>query len=181
MRIIAFVLLVFVTLSIGYASWAIWGEVSALYRDADPSVRLAIVTAAGSAVAFIFNNAIQSSRERRNRFFESKREAYSAFFESFLGMMENHEDPNFQNQNLESIKRLRKDIMVWGSPSTISAFNRFMVESAINPSPDVTVLFQRTEDFLRALRKDLGHNDRWLEKFSLTKMVLRGDQHDQLS
>ena len=71
--------------------------------------------------------------------------------------------------------------MVWGSASTITAFNKFIYESALNSDPNTKMVFLRTEAFLRAIRKDLGHNDGALERFALTKMIVRGDEHHKLS
>jgi hypothetical protein len=36
-------------------------------------------------------------------------------------------------------------------------------------------------DSPRALRKDLGHSDLSLEKFALTKLLLKGDEHEKLN
>ena len=180
MRILLSIVSLAVLAASGYAGWVFLDEIAGLYDKAEPSLRLAILTGGGSALGFIINNAIQSSRERKARFFESKREAYGAFFENFLAMFKKREGKDKIEDVSKTLERLRTDIMVWGSASTINAFNKYSQQSANDPDPGTIVAFQRTEEFLRSLRKDLGHNDSSLGRFGLTKMLLRGDEHDKL-
>lgn len=156
-------------------------EMLRLYGEAENDLKLAVITAFGSAMAFVINNAIQSSRERKARLFEAKREAYSGFFRSFMSFLHGAaagQEPN-QNDMVEAIQALSTDVMTWGSAATVNAFNQYQRLNA-QPTQDQQELFRRTENFLRALRKDLGHSDAALEHLALTKLNLRGDEHANL-
>lgn len=169
---------------IGVGGWIAFKaiqEIVRLYNIADSDLKLGVITAGGSALAFVINNAIQSSRERRARLFEAKREAYGDFIGSFMSFFhrfaQDQEVPPHEMVN--AIRSLSTDVMTWGSAATVNAFNRYQRENII-PTSDPKELFRRTEIFLRALRKDLGHNDSSLRNFALTKLLLRGDEHDNL-
>lgn len=156
-------------------------EILRLYGVADSDLKLGVITAGGSALAFVINNAIQASRERRARLFEAKREAYAEFFEAFMSFFhrfgQGQETP--MEEMVQAIQSLSTEVMTWGSAETVNAFNKYQRANAV-PTDDTTELFRRTETFLRALRKDLGHSDRSLENLALTKLLLRGDEHANL-
>lgn len=159
----------------GYAIYLFFREIIQLYSAADAELKLGVVTAFGSALAFIINNAIQSSRERRSRLFEAKREAYGSFFAAFTSFF--HKigigEDIAADEMVTAIQKLSTDVMTWGSAETINAFNQYQRANA-NSTNDNNELFSRTEKFLRALRKDLGHGDSSLQKLALTKVLLRG-------
>jgi hypothetical protein len=71
-----------------------------------------------------------------------------------------------------------KDVMVWGSANTINEYNKFIRTTA--SQPEGLAIFPVVETLLRALRKDLGHNDQKMEKFGLTKLIVKGDEHGAL-
>lgn len=83
----------------------------------------------------------------------------------------------------ESIKRTRsfvKDIMVWGSPETINQYNIFIRNSVTQSSDDPKAVMSNVEALMRSLRKDLGHDDRKLEKLGLSKLLIKGEEHGAL-
>lgn len=157
-------------------------ELLSLYSTAEPEVKLGVMTASGGALAFLISNAVQSSRERRARLFEAKREAYGEFFEAFPRIFEDAESDLKlgEEEMLNVIKSLRVNVMTWGSAPTVNAFGKFMRENASDTDVSPRQLFLRTEEFLRALRKDLGHDDATLDSFALTKLILHGSEHHTL-
>lgn len=168
-------------LAIGWLFFEIAREVLRLYGTADPDIKLGVMTAIGSLAAFLVTNGIQSERERRARLFESKREAYGVFFKSYMAFFHKTAlgeelDPD---EMVRSIQSLSRDVMTWGSADTVNAFNKFQRENS-SPTDDTVELFRRNEDFLRALRKDLGHKDTSLNRFALTKLILKADEHEKL-
>jgi hypothetical protein len=159
-----------------------FGEIYSLYMRADANVRLGVLTAFGSAAAFVINNVIQNARERRSRLFEAKREAYSTFFRFFMSIFHRSdtENPVAEQDIVQALRDLSTTLLTWGSPDAIKAFNSFARQSALNPSAEGYELYSRAENFLRALRKDLGHADSSLDKLALTKLIVRGDEHHKL-
>lgn len=182
MRFLTNLFAVVIVLAIGWISIEIILEVLRLYGIAESDVKLGVMTAGGSALAFVINNAVQASRERKARLFESKREAYGHFFKaymSFFHRMSTGEKVETEEM-VRSIQSLSRDVMTWGSAETVNAYNKFQQENA-KPTDDNRIPFSRNEEFLRALRKDLGHKDGALDKFALTKMILKAEEHKGLN
>ena len=158
----------------------VFREILQLYGRADSDVKLGVITAVGSAIAFLANNAIQSSRERKSRLFEAKREAYARYFRFFMSIFGRLEsNPVTEDEMVAEVRAIATEIMTWGSAETINSFNAYQRNNAAG-SPNQQELFRSTEAFLRALRKDLGHDDKSLENLALTKMNLRGNEHANL-
>jgi hypothetical protein len=175
--VIAAALLTFVG---GAAVYAAISEVAHLYAKADSQLKLGVITAFGSAIAFIINNAIQSSRERKAKLFESKRVAYENFFQLFFSMFHAQKmgTPLSEHEIFTEFHDFVKAVMVWGSSDTIKAVLEFQrVASGGLQAADGTALFSPVENLLRALRKDLGHSDASLKKLDLTKLIVRFEDH----
>ncbi|MFN3749313.1 MAG: hypothetical protein ACK4SJ_11570 [Sphingorhabdus sp.] len=156
-----------------------------LFIAADTNVKLGALTAAVSVIALLYNNARQQSREIASRHFSEKREVYQQFFDLLFEFMQSQKDESEVDVPVERAGKILKSIMVWGSAETINAYNDFMRFSA---SPDVEEdnaadtpiklgVFEKMETLLRCMRKDLGHSDGRLEKFSLSKLFVKGDEH----
>jgi hypothetical protein len=167
---------------LAWGTFEILRELLRLYGRADANLKLAVMTAAGSAIAFVANNAIQSARERKAQLFEKKREAYDKFFQFFHSIFSRQKtgNPVSQKEIIESLQDFTKSIMTWGSADTINSFNEYQrTNQNIDPN-DLPLLFGTTEKFLRALRKGLGHSDTSLEKLALTKLIVKADEHHKL-
>lgn len=164
------------------ATWFAVSEFVSLYGKADPNLKLGVITALGSGAAFLWNNLHQSRRERQARLFENKREAYDHFFEFFFSIFAAQKSgkPLDEGALAEKFGVFTRNVMTWGSAPTINAVNRYQVESLRATGGDMTTLFKPTEDLLRALRKDLGHSDSALERYALTKLILRAEEHHKL-
>lgn len=178
MKWLGYLIVALLFVAAGWFLFEIGREILRLYSEAENDLKLGVITAAGSALAFVANNAIQSSRERRARLFEAKREAYGEFFESFMSFFHGvagGRKPT-EAELIKAIQGLSTDVMTWGGAETVNAFNNFQRANAA-PANNDRELFLRTETFLRALRRDLGHSDGSLKSFALTKLIVRGDEH----
>jgi hypothetical protein len=147
----ALIVVVIIALSV-WVLITVGQEMVSLYQAADSDLKLGFMTASGSVIAFIINNAVQSSRERRARLFEAKRQAYGEFLDRFTSFF--HRTALGQKvpeqDMIEAIQGLTRDIMTWGSAPTVNAFNLYQRVSVV-PADDQNELFSRTEQFLRAL------------------------------
>ena len=182
MRATPYILAVIIALSLLAVVGIALLEIYSLYSQADPNIRLGVLTAFGSAAAFVINNVVQNSRERRARLFESKREAYATFFQFFMSVFHRSDtdDPVDEQEIIGALRDLSTNLLIWGSPNAIKAFNSFARESAERPTVQGYELYSRIENFMRALRTDLGHRDGSLDKFALTKLIVKGDEHHML-
>lgn len=172
-------------LFIALALWLIYQlsiEVSEIYGKADADTKLGVLTATGSAAAFILNNMVQSSRERKARLFESKREAYDRFFSFFFSLFTaQRSGAELETEaTVQNFQEFTRSVMTWGSAETVNALNHYQ-RAAEAAQENPIAIFTHTETLLRALRKDLGHSDSRLENLALTKLILKGDEHHKLS
>lgn len=162
--------------------WLAGAEFLTLYRLADPNLKLGVLTAIGSGIAFMWTTLHQSRRERQARLFESKREAYDKFFEFFFGIFDAQRagKPLSDAKLVQMFSEFTRNVMTWGSAAAINAVNEYQRASTDVPPGDLKALFRNTETLLRALRSDLGHGDSALEPFALTKLILKAEEHHKL-
>ncbi len=146
---------------------------------ATTNVKLGILTAAVSAFAFIYNNSRQQAREIASRHFSEKRQAYRKFFDLMFEIIASQGDaePISESETIVRIRDVAKEIMIWGNAETINAYSDFMVASTNNNPEDITAVFTKIEALLRSMRKELGHSDRTLQKFGLTKLFIKAEEH----
>ena len=150
---------------------------------AGSTVQLGIVTAIISVVAIIYNNSRQQDREIKARQFSDKRAAYQKFFDFLFEMMGMQRSGGTlsDEQAIDRMQEIVKDLMIWGSAESINQYNLF-IRASIDQSPDnPQKLFENVEALMRSFRKDLGHRDSTLPKLALTKLLLKADEHDKLN
>jgi hypothetical protein len=183
---LAFAVIVGVLAGTGYAAWWAAGwllpEVAKLYREASTEFRLGLITAVLSTAGVVWSVIYQRRKELDALRFERKREAYNGFFDmlfDFMKAADTGADPTSDAIFKDKWREITKNMMIWASPGSINAFNKFQVES-LRPSDDMKVTFGRMEKLLRQFRADLGHRDTWLRPFGLTKLILRGEEHSKL-
>jgi hypothetical protein len=160
----------------GYVIYLFGREIYRLYVQATPEVRLGVMTAAGSAAAFIINNAIQSSRERRARLFDAKRTTYDKFFQLFFSFFASQRSGE-EIDAVEDMQDFVRSVMTWGSAQTINSLIQFQLASIAKTADDELYMFPHVERLLRALRKDLGHADGSLQNMALAKLIVKADEH----
>ena len=163
---------------------------SNLFISASGNVKLGILTALISLIALIYNNSRQQIRDISSRHFNEKREAYRDFIDLLFEFMRAVHTSETPNASLERISEIQKNILVWGSAETMNAYNAFMVasvagkdsnaEQSSEDKPDLRI-FHAMEALLRSIRKDLGHSDRKLKKFAVTKLFIVADEHHKFS
>ena len=170
--------IIFVTPAIAY-------QLIKLFIAADINVKLGTLTAAVSVMALLYNNARQQGREIASRHFSEKREVYQQFFDLLFEFMQAQKSESEVDLPIKRASNILKSIMVWGSAETINAYNEFISFTAVQSPETDEVLnaplkldtFEKMEALLRSMRKDLGHPDGKLEKFSLSKLFIKGDEH----
>jgi len=160
------------------AYWAV-AEFLKLYAQAGSDFKLGVLTAFISLFGVVWSVIYQRRKEMLSLQFERKREAYSAFFDMLFDFVDANKagvdpltDPSFQ----EKWTDLTKNMMIWGGARTINAFNIFQT-GGTDPGEDLKSTSGRVERLMREFRADLGHNDRQLKPFGLTKLMVRGDEH----
>jgi hypothetical protein len=166
---------------LGGGCWLLYTGVL-IFWSANDSVRLGTATALISVAALLYNNARQQAREIKSRQFAEKRQAYQKFFDVMFDVFAAQRSGQeiSQEETIERIHGFVKEVMIWGSADTINQYNSY-IRGVATPLPDGDLrIFSNMENLMRSLRRDLGHNDRVLERLGLTKLLIRGEEHDRL-
>ncbi len=79
---------------------------------------------------------------------------------------------------LKKIMLFKKALLVWGSPDIIEAWNHFELVSEKSPTPDT--MLTEMEKILRAIRKDLGHDDSQLKFGSIFALLIVAEDKKRL-
>ena len=154
--------------SIAFLFSAALAAFSLIYASGD--VRAALLGAFAVASVTLYSNWQIKKREREARFFTEKQAAYQRFADLLSNLMKNS-DKNINHSELRiGMTNFVKDLTIWGNAEMIKTYHKFVLpveEQAepINP-------FWRLEDLLRAIRKDLGHDDSSLEPGELIGLML---------
>lgn len=173
-----------VILVIGVILFVLWGGFIAfgLFLQASATVQLGAITALISVIAFLYNNHHQQNREIKSRQFAEKRQAYQKFFDLMFDIFDAQRTgtPLEDTVVIQRMGLVVKEIMVWGSADTINQYNAYMKTAQSTDSAEYGHAIKNMEALMRALRRDLGHNDRALDKLALSKLLIKADDHDKL-
>ena len=148
---------------VGAIVWLGW-EFLSVIQDADTNVKAGIFGSLGAFLIAIWTNYYSRQREVLARHFSDKRESYEELIDLLVSVMQStkQERPIQQDVLLEKMYKFKKSLMVWGSPEVIQEWIRFEMDSG-DESRTPLEMIQSTERVLKAMRKDLGHNDRKLK------------------
>lgn len=146
--------------------------------NTDPNVRSALVAAIGMfAVALLTHRHIKK-REIDARHFVDKREAYMKFMDLFFDMMKGQrlKKPTKDSRLVEDLATIKKYLMVWAGAEMLDAWELFEAQAQdATSSPDPKKALMSLDSLLRAIRKDLGHNDTLLDPGALVSMILKSE------
>ncbi len=145
-------------------------------------------------------------REIEARHFTKKRKAYTDFITILSEVLkaEQRDTPITPEELLQAMYNFRREMIIWGGTDTINAFDNYIsvseaeaeaeavavaeaeaeavAEAELNtetkPEPLATLIAM--DNLLRAMRKELGHNDRTLDKGAVVGMFLDQAGKEQL-
>ena len=166
--VVAVVLVVLV--AAGLVAMSLW--------NADPNVRSALVAAIGMFAVGIWSHRQIKKREIEARHFVDKRDAYMKFMDLFFDVMKGQrlKRPTRDRKLVEDLATIKKYLMVWAGPEMLGAWDKFEAEAeAAAASANPTDALLSFDNLLRAIRKDLGHNDTLLASGSLISMILKSE------
>ena len=148
---------------LGLVGLALWFAIP-IIQAADANVQASIVGLFGVFVTGLVTNVYTRRREINARHFSEKREAYGKIIDIVVEAMSSAKSgKSGRTKNLENkMIACKKELMIWGGSEVIQLWNKFELESAKESTAPNNVL-GLLEKVLRALRKDLGHDDHSLE------------------
>lgn len=155
-----------------FLGWLLW-QAFTYVRNLNPSISVGIFGLSGIFIGAIISHYYTKNREINARHFANKRENYMRIMNSiFDALMSEKTGKRISESKLrKEIIEFKKELMIWGGPEVIDAWNRFEVNSA-NQDLDSKEIIVEMERLLRSIRKDLGHNDRSLKFGSLSGLIL---------
>lgn len=124
---------------------------------------VAIIVAAFTSVLTVgINNTKAKEREYELHILKEKQKVFEHFYNSYFEMLKGVKKGNkgLSNKVEQEMMEFKKGLMNWGSDQLIKeylAFDTKLIESEGNP--DKFNILKDGNDFIKALRKELGFND----------------------
>jgi hypothetical protein len=179
--------------AIGFAGWLFIQSL----LEADPGITAAIIGAIAVVIAGMWSHYTTRRREINSRHFIEKKNAYMQFIEmmfEFIMEAKEEDDPSKKNkvpkheskEVMAKMLNFKKELLVWGNHEVISAMQNFEARAGIDSADEASKekdsihLFLVVDDLLRAIRKDLGHNDSQLKRGSLSGMLLIAEDREKV-
>ena len=152
--------------------WMIWYFIVTI-QEADANVKAGVVGVLGVFLAAILTNFLTRRREINARHFLEKREAYGKIIDIVFDIISSTKSGQKTPEKtlLNKMMGFKRELMVWGGPEVIQSWNEFEMESE-SANSDSQRILAAMERVLRAIRKDLGHDDRRLKFGSLFGLLI---------
>lgn len=130
----------------------------------------------------IESHKLAKEREIESRHFTEKRAVYLHFIGFIFQLFEAQKKPaGIKEAHLiKEMTKFKQNLLVWGSPDVINSYNLFEDSSEVlAASQDTTAILRSVEKLYRAIRKDLGHDDRLLPEGELVGLMLNAESKKQ--
>lgn len=162
-----------------FVAWLLWVFVTNI-NAADSSIKAGLIGIFGALSVGGVAHYQTKKREIVARHFENKREGYTHVINLIFDIIRSVKKGEELGEDniLKKIIPFKKALIVWGSPEIIEAWNRFEQISEKDPSSEM--MFEEMENILRAIRKDLGHDDSQLTFGSITKLLIIAEDKEKL-
>ncbi|QBQ64057.1 hypothetical protein EXH44_07380 [Actinobacillus indolicus] len=147
----------------------------------NPSVFIPLLTATFGFVGIMYTQYQSKSRDIRESHRASKIETYRMFFD-LINLVQNNAKKKIDIDPLDesfqkSMQELSENLILWSSEEVLLVWKEFR---AIKPNNEDPYLVLKIIDRLyRAIRKDLGHNDKLLKELDLIKMNITDPENIQ--
>ncbi len=148
----------------------------ALAADLPPSERATVLTASlsvvGSVSAVMIGRAYEKRRELEALHRDKKIPIYDRFLKGFFDVFQNSEkyaeDPE---TTINFIREWQRELILWGGAPVVNRWIEWQKTGA-GEEPDARGLF-KVDELLRAIRKELGHSNKGIDKGSFIRFILR--------
>ena len=155
---------------------AIWGQ----FKQLDPKVSIALLTAAGTVLAATLTVVLGKYYERKKdieaHYREKKTEIYDEFLKEFFKLF-HHVDEGDERKEEDMVTFLRewqRKMILWGGQDVLAKYVSWMGKLK-QGEPDAQTMFMTEELFLE-IRKDLGHKNNKLVKGTFVSLILRNPE-----
>ena len=154
-----------------FSVWMTWVFVKSVGK-ADDSIKAGLIGMLGMLSVALVVHYQTKKREIDARHFANKRAGYMILIDLIFELLFSIKEGKSLSEKAMQKKmiKFKKSLLVWGGPEIIEAWNQYELTVAAN-LPSVNLILE-LENVLRAVRKDLGHNDSTLEFGSLSALFL---------
>lgn len=144
--------------------------------EAEPNLKVGLLGLFGALAVGLFTHYQTRKREINARHFAEKRTAYrqmvGLLFDMILAAKIGKKITD--REMMTTILEFKKGLLIWGDAALIEVWNQYEIDSANKPEGDEVV--KRMERVLLAIRKDLGHDDKFLRPGNLAGLLIAGDE-----
>ncbi len=152
-------------------AFAIWFAYTK-WEDLDANTIATVFT----GLVIIYGYSETKKRETAARHFIEKKNAYTEFIEFLSHVIDAHNEENptpreglrNKKEAIAKIRKFKHQLIPWGGADIINAYNNYVIKT--NSENTDRNLLLLTDDLLRAIRKDLGHDNARLKRGDLIKI-----------
>lgn len=164
---------------LGGSLWFFYRIIALSYHalvSLDPNVAVAIVvgsaTVLASTFAVVLTRYYQSKRERNLAHRDRKIELYDEFLKKLFSIFLGDTGEETRPEDLVPFLRdIQRKLVLWSGPGTIKAYAEW--HKVLTTSPPRAGHMIKMIDFFLALREDLGHSNKGIEREHMVRFLLR--------
>jgi hypothetical protein len=151
---------------------------------ADANVRFGVISGSlalfGSIGSVGITQWYSRTKEIQAGLRERKTPLYTKIFDFYMGLVSSvkgiTKSPS-EREMLKQIFDISKQLMIWGSEDVLKEWSRMRMisETDMDSQKKTIEMIKNTHDLFRAIRRDLGHDDRNLSQEEYLRVFLGGD------
>lgn len=174
------ILAIFVAGLVVYICWVVFTHFLGFLENANPSVASAVIGTMATLLAAFWTNLYVQRQVKLREIEEAHRPRKTEIYEKFLNVLSRQlaaSNPLVEttalgeDELLKYFLELQTQLLLWGSPEVIKAFQSFKSGSSSEKHPLIGV-----DKLLRAIRHDIGLSNQGLDSHELVKMYLKDPQ-----
>ena len=149
----------------------IWKQFMLLDKQVAIGILTAATTILVSTITVVLGRYLERKKEIESHFRTQKIEIYDDFLKEFFKLFNETEDGKEPYDMVPFLKEWQRKMIVWGGEDVLKSYIDWMTRLK-SGEPDARAMWM-TEDFFRAIRKDLGQPSKNLPKGAFIHLILR--------
>jgi len=145
---------------------------------AAPGISATIIAGIIAFSVGVYTHTQIRNREIKARHFIEKKNAYMCFFNLVFEIISSFKNkrPIIDDRLINEIWGFKKELMVWGDQEVLQAYREYEEKSAAQPEG----ILLAVDNLLRAIRKDLGHDDSKLKPGELVSILIVAEDREKI-
>jgi len=174
-KVLPFVVVILLIGTIVFSIYWLLSGVWSQFKSFDEKLAIAILTAATtiiiSTITVMLGRYYERKKDIEASFREKKIQIYDEFLKEFFNLFETTEKNEEPNDMVAFLREWQRKMILWGGQDVLRSYIDWMDRLKAGHQDAKTMWM--TEDFFRAIRKDLGHSSWKLTKGSFLHLILR--------